>query len=119
MRATDTGLVTRVRVSVLDGDGRVVEAVEAVKRRGNWWEFGTQVQGQAITAEAWDLPGHVTKVVMEQAGILHPTGNLPTGRLSRGLQREAGPTGGQQSPASRANRPNGGVRRPDRSSSAC
>lgn len=63
VRATDNVLVTRVRISVLDGEGRIVESGEAIKRRGNWWEYATQAQGPAITAEAWDKPGHVTKFV--------------------------------------------------------
>ena len=64
VRATDNVLVTRVRINVLDGEGRIVEAGEAIKRRGNWWEYATQAHGQAITAEAWDMPGHATKFVM-------------------------------------------------------
>ena len=61
VRATDNIMVTRVRISVLDADGRVMEMGEAVRRRGSWWEFPIQSQGQTLRAEAWDMPGHVTR----------------------------------------------------------
>src|SRR5215212_7957908 len=42
VEATDNILVARVRVSVLDQEGRVLEAGEAVKGEGNCWEFTPQ-----------------------------------------------------------------------------
>jgi hypothetical protein len=66
VKAVDNVMVTRVRVSVLGEDRQVVEAGEAVKKNRDWWEFATEVQGSTITAEAWDLPGHVTRFVMQQ-----------------------------------------------------
>lgn len=65
VQATDNVLVARVRVTVLDEDGQVVEAGEAARKRGDWWEFAAPAQGRTITAEAWDLPGHVTRFVMQ------------------------------------------------------
>jgi len=65
VQATDNVMVTRVRVTVLDEDGGTVETGEAVKKRGDWWEFATQAQGRTVTAEAWDLPKHVTRLVMQ------------------------------------------------------
>jgi hypothetical protein len=65
VQASDDVLVTKVRVTVLDGpDGNVLERGEAVRRRGNWWEFASQTDGKTIVAEAWDLPGHVTRLVV-------------------------------------------------------
>ena len=61
VRATDNIMVTRVRISVLDADGRIVETGEAVRRRGSWWEFPILSQGQTLRAEAWDMPGHMTR----------------------------------------------------------
>jgi hypothetical protein len=61
VQATDDVRVARVRVTVLDGAGKVLETGDATQKRGNWWEFASQVQGSTITAEAWDLPGHITR----------------------------------------------------------
>ena len=61
VQATDNILVTRVRVTVLDEDGTVLEMGEAARSEGDWWEFASHVEGKTIKAEAWDLPKHVTK----------------------------------------------------------
>lgn len=59
VEASDNVMVTRVQVTVLGAEG------EAVRCEGNWWEFASQVEGGNIVAEAWDLPGHVTKFVLQ------------------------------------------------------
>ncbi len=64
VKVTDNFLVSEVRITILDGDGRVLEQGQAVKRRGDWWNYAPQVQGEAIRAEAWDLPGQKTKLVV-------------------------------------------------------
>ncbi len=64
VKVTDNLLVSRVRVSVLDENGRVLERGDAVKRRGDWWNYTPQVEGKVIRAEAWDLPGQVTRLVL-------------------------------------------------------
>ena len=64
VEASDNLMVTKVRVTVLDQDGGVLEEGEAVRSEGDWWEFASQVEGKTIIAEAWDLPGHVTKFVV-------------------------------------------------------
>ena len=61
VQATDNVMVTRVHVSVLDEAGKIVEAGEATRKKGNWWEFASQTQGTKIVAEAWDLPGHMVR----------------------------------------------------------
>ncbi|HSL43507.1 MAG TPA: hypothetical protein VK897_08745 [Anaerolineales bacterium] len=64
VNVSDDVLVTKVRVTVLDApDGNVLERGEAVRRRGDWWEFASQTDGKTVVAEAWDLPGHVTRLV--------------------------------------------------------
>ena len=63
--ASDDVRVTRVRVSVLDGESRVLEAGEAVRAEDDWWEFATQAEGKTVVAEAWDLPGNVTRLALE------------------------------------------------------
>jgi hypothetical protein len=61
VQATDDVMVARVRVTVLDDVGQVLETGEATRKRGNWWEFASQAQGTKIVTEAWDLPGHVVR----------------------------------------------------------
>ena len=58
VEATDNILVARVKVTVLDEQGKILEAGEAVRAEGNCWEFTPQAQGCQILAEAWDLPDH-------------------------------------------------------------
>lgn len=63
VEATDNIMVSRVRVSILDEAGQLLEAGEATRGEGDCWEFASQAQGKTIIAEAWDLPGHVTRFV--------------------------------------------------------
>ena len=63
--ATDDVLVTKVCVTLLDGEGCVLEKGEAVREEGDWWEFVTPLVGKTVIAEARDLPGNVTKLVLE------------------------------------------------------
>ena len=65
VEATDDVRVTKVQVSVLDGESRVLETGEAVREEDDWWEFASQTEGKTIVAEAWDLPGNVTKLVLD------------------------------------------------------
>jgi hypothetical protein len=65
VEATDDVLVTRVQITILDDEGCVLEAGQAVRNDGDWWEFASPVHGKTIIAEAWDLPGNVTKLVLE------------------------------------------------------
>ena len=63
VEATDNIMVTRVRITILDHDRKILEQGEAVRSKGDWWEFAPQFEGANIIAEAWDLPKHVTKFV--------------------------------------------------------
>ena len=62
--ASDDVRVTKVQVSLLDGENRLLETGEAVRGEDGWWEFASQTEGKTIVAEAWDLPGNVTKLVL-------------------------------------------------------
>jgi hypothetical protein len=64
VEACDNIKVTKVRVTVLDDEGQVLEKGEAVRGAGDWWEFACQSEGKRIMAEAWDLPGHLTQLVV-------------------------------------------------------
>jgi hypothetical protein len=65
VEASDDVLVTKVKVTVLDDESRVLETGEAVREQDDWWEFASQTEGKTIVAEAWDLPGNVTKLVLD------------------------------------------------------
>jgi hypothetical protein len=65
VEATDDVLVTSVRVSVLDDGGGVLVTGDAVRKEGDWWEFVTPLMGKTVIAEARDLPGNVTKLVLD------------------------------------------------------
>jgi hypothetical protein len=65
VEASDDVLVTKVKVSILDDEGCVLEAGEAVRTQGDWWEFVSPAVGKTVIAEARDLPGNVTKLVLE------------------------------------------------------
>ena len=61
VQASDNVTVTRVQVMLLDEAGNVLEKGEAVRGKRNWWEYAPQTDGSTIIAEAWDLPGNVTR----------------------------------------------------------
>jgi hypothetical protein len=72
VEASDNVLVTKVQVSVLDEEGSVLETGEAVPGEENWWAFVSSAEGTTIVAEAWDLPGNVSRF-----GLLRPAGTSP------------------------------------------
>jgi hypothetical protein len=63
--ASDDVRVTKVQVTVLDDENRVLETGEAVRDEEDWWEFASRAEGKTVIAEAWDLPGNVTKLVLD------------------------------------------------------
>ena len=65
VEATDDVRVTRVKVTMLDGEGSKLETGEAVRTEGDWWVFVSPAVGKTVIAEAWDLPGNVTKLVLD------------------------------------------------------
>lgn len=60
VRATDDVSVASVQVMVLDTKGKIVEKGEAIKKKGDWWEYVPAAQGKMVV-EARDLPGNVVK----------------------------------------------------------
>lgn len=65
VEATDNIRVTRVRVTILDEGGKVLEKGECTKGKGNWWTFTPTVRGHTIIAEACDMPKNMTKFVLQ------------------------------------------------------
>jgi hypothetical protein len=65
IEATDNVMVAKVQVTILDEEGQALEKGEATKAEGNWWEFTSNAEGKTLIAEAWDLPNHMTKFVVE------------------------------------------------------
>jgi len=43
-------LVAKVRVTVLDEDGKILKRGDAIRGEGDWWEFASQAQGKKIIA---------------------------------------------------------------------
>jgi hypothetical protein len=66
VQATDNIGVVRVRVTVRDENGKILEIGDAARAEGDWWEFPTQAEGKTMVAHAWDLPDNVVKLVLEQ-----------------------------------------------------
>ena len=64
LRIGQSVMVTKVVIKIRDQRGKLLEAGEARKRGHDWWEYVPHVTGQILTAEAWDLPGNVTKFVL-------------------------------------------------------
>lgn len=63
--ASDDVRVTKVKVTILDAEGGVLEAGEAIGEEDDWWEFASRAQGKTVIAEARDLAGNVTKLVLD------------------------------------------------------
>lgn len=60
VRATDNVMVTKVQVTILDAQGKVIEKGEGRKGKNDWWEYVSSVEGK-IAGEVWDLAGNVVK----------------------------------------------------------
>jgi hypothetical protein len=65
VEASDNVMVTRVQVTLLDEEGKVLEKGEATRGEGDWWEYASTLEGTTVMAEAWDLPGHVSKLAVK------------------------------------------------------
>ena len=57
IQASDDVLVAGVRVVVVDERGKTLEQGEAIKGKGDWWEYVPREAGKVIV-EAWDLAGN-------------------------------------------------------------
>ena len=62
--ASDNVMVAKVRVTILDAEGKVLEQGQAVQAEGPstrsasaWWEYVSSKEGKVV-AEAWDLAGN-------------------------------------------------------------
>ena len=58
IQATDDVRVVGVQVLVLDENGKTVETGEAVRGKGDWWEYVPTAQGDVVV-EVRDLAGNV------------------------------------------------------------
>ena len=58
VEASDNVMVARVVITILDGDGNVIEKGKALKVDERWWEYAAGMEGN-VAAEAWDLAGNV------------------------------------------------------------
>ena len=61
--ARDNVLVTRVRVTIVNADGEVLESGDASQVDADWWEYPVSTEG-IIEAVAWDMAGNKTKAVL-------------------------------------------------------
>jgi hypothetical protein len=64
VQASDNVMVTKVVITVLNEHGKLLEAGEAIRREGDWWEYVSRLPGQTFTVEAWDLAGNVTRFIL-------------------------------------------------------
>jgi len=65
VEASDNVMVTKVVITILDEEGKIVEKGEGVRQEGDWWEYVPSTVGKTVTAEAWDLAGNKTLKVFE------------------------------------------------------
>src|SRR5215208_5281157 len=61
VQSSDNVMITKVVITVLDEQGRLLEAGEATRCESDWWEYILKAIGKTLTVEAWDLPGNVTR----------------------------------------------------------
>jgi hypothetical protein len=59
--ARDNVSVTRVRVTIINGEGEVLDEGDASQVDRDWWEYASTAEG-TIEAAAWDLAGNKTKM---------------------------------------------------------
>lgn len=64
VQASDNVMVTKVVITILNEQGRILEAGEATRQADDWWEYVSNTAGKTITVEAWDLAGNATKFVL-------------------------------------------------------
>ena len=64
VQASDNVMVTKVVITVRDEQGKLLEAGEAIRQEGDWWEYVPQLPGKTLTLEAWDLAGNMTRFVL-------------------------------------------------------
>ena len=65
VEANDNVLVTKVVITIVDLEGKILEKGEGTRQEGDWWEYIPSKAGKTVTAEAWDLAGNKTLKVFE------------------------------------------------------
>ena len=58
--ARDNVLVTRMRITIVSAEGKVLEEGDATQIDKDWWEYASTVEG-TIEVTAWDLAGNETQ----------------------------------------------------------
>ena len=68
VEATDKFMVTKPVVTVFDEQKKIIEMGDAVRKKGNWWEFPSRskAEGKTIRAQVWDLADNVTKLIVQE-----------------------------------------------------
>ena len=68
VEAGDDVRVAKVRVKIVDENGKALEQGEAVQvdasKRSGWWEYATSTQGRVV-AQAWDMAGNRAELALE------------------------------------------------------
>jgi hypothetical protein len=64
VQASDNVMVTKVVIAVRDEQGKLLEAGEAIRQEGDWWEYVPQRPGKTLTVEAWDTAGNLARFVL-------------------------------------------------------
>lgn len=59
VQASDNVCVTKVTVTIMNGQGNILEQDEAGQVNEMLWEYVPRSEGRLVV-EAWDLPGHKT-----------------------------------------------------------
>jgi hypothetical protein len=57
VEASNNVVGAKVRVTILDAEGKVLEQGQAVKAKAKWWEYVSSNEGKVV-AEVWDLAGN-------------------------------------------------------------
>ena len=65
VEASDNVMVAKVRVTILDAEGKIFEQGEAVQAEGSLWEHIASNDGKVV-AEAWDLAGNEVRKEEEE-----------------------------------------------------
>ena len=70
VEASDNVMVTKVVITILDEQEKVLENGEGTRQEApstgsGWWEYVPNTAGKTVSAEAWDLAGNKTLKVFE------------------------------------------------------
>lgn len=64
VQASDIVMVTKVVITILNEQGKLLEAGQATRKEEDWWEYRPTIPGKILTVEAWDLAGNVIRLVL-------------------------------------------------------